>query len=343
MAFNSIEYLYFLVIAVLGYQVFPVKTRLPWLLSCSYYFYAQWNHIYLLLIIASTIIDYFCSRFLDRDEKKNKLWLFISIGSNLGVLFFFKYYGFFSDVVTDITEMLGRPYYAPMLTVLLPVGISFYTFQTMSYTIDVYRGEIKAEKNFIKFAVYVASFPQLVAGPIERASHLLPQLHNSYKLNSADLISGSRLIVWGLFKKVVIADRLSFFVESTLNTQASPHAIQVLLAGFWAIIILYADFSGYADIAVGSARMMGLHLRANFNFPYFSHNIQDFWKRWHISLHTWFLDYVYYPLGGSRVGKVIILLNIGIIFLLSGLWHGASYNFVIWAMIHAFFVTSIIG
>ncbi|MBF0199278.1 MAG: MBOAT family protein [Planctomycetes bacterium] len=338
MAFNSIEFLYFLLIAVGVHQLCRPSLRLPWLLACSYYFYAQWNHIYLWLIVLSTFIDYTCAIYIEKQKPWAKFWLGVSLCSNLGMLFFFKYYGFFSEIVLDLTTLLNRPFYTPILNVLLPVGISFYTFQTMSYSIDVYRGKIKAEKHFIKFAVYVASFPQLVAGPIERASHLLPQMDRIYRINTSDAVSGLRLIGWGLFKKVVVADRLSAYVEYVLSDHSQPHSIQVFLAGFWAIVVLYADFSGYADIAIGSARMVGLHLRDNFNFPYFSRSIQDFWKRWHMSLHSWFLDYVYFPLGGSRVPWSRLMMNIAIVFLLSGLWHGASWNFVIWAMLHAVFV-----
>lgn len=334
MAFNSIEYLVFLLIVVLGYQVLPKNFRFTWLLLGSYYFYAQWNDKYLFLIIFSTFLDYICARKVENSQRTKNFWLGISMFGNLSMLFFFKYYGFFTESAQRLSEALGRPIYFPILELILPVGISFYTLQTMSYTIDVYRGKIRSEHNFLKFAVYVANFPQLVAGPIERASDILPQMEKRYRLNPNDLISGICLITWGIFKKVVIADRLSWYVQWAFHEAGDIGNIGFLFAGILANILIYADFSAYADIAIGSARLFGFKLKANFNFPLFSSSMPDFWKRWHISLHTWFLDYVYYPIGGGRVRWSKLMLNITIVFLLSGLWHGAAWNFVFWSLFH---------
>lgn len=334
MAFNSIAYLYFLLIAAVGFQFLPFRLKMLWLVLCSYYFYAQWNHAYLILIVASTLLDYTLALAIQKKPQNKKGFLWISILANLGVLFTFKYYEFFSDIALTLSQLLDRPLYLPVLELLLPVGISFYTFQTMSYTIDVYRGKIEAEKNFLRFAAYVSCFPQLVAGPIERASHLLPQMRSFQFLTYDNLCSGLRLIIWGLFKKVVIADRLAVYVETMFHEHTNPSNWQLLTAGILANILIYADFSAYADIAIGSARLLGINLRANFYFPLFSTSMPDFWRRWHISLHKWFLDYVYWPLGGSNVTWSRWMFNICIIFLLSGLWHGANWNFVIWSIFH---------
>lgn len=334
MAFNSIEYLYFLVLVVIAYRLLPFKFGLLGLLAASYYFYACWNHNYLILIIASTLIDYGCALAIEKDGKRNRLYLGLSLLSNLGLLFAFKYFGFFSLVASQIAEILGGSLTLPALQVLLPVGISFYTFQTMSYTIDVYRGTLPAEKNFLRFALYVAFFPQLVAGPIERAGKILPQFLEKKPVSYELLSSGLKLITWGLFKKIVIADRLSMYVQWMFDQPEQHSNAALAMAGFFANILIYADFSAYADIAIGSARCLGIKLSPNFHFPLFSLHMPDFWRRWHISLHNWFLDYVYYPAGGSRVKYLKFMLNVFLIFILSGLWHGAAWNFVVWSLFH---------
>lgn len=334
MAFNSIEYLTFLIGVVVLFRCTKGSLRLCVLMLASYYFYARWNEKYLFLIIFSTFLDYFCALWIDRKQQSKKLFLMISLIGNCSMLFFFKYYGFFSDTAQHIAEILGRPLYLPILELLLPVGISFYTLQTMSYSLDVYRGKIKAEKNFLCFAVYVANFPQLVAGPIEKAGALLPQIHNPKAFNEPDVKNGSQLILWGLFKKVVVADRLAAFVEWAFDANLTHSNEIMFIAGFMANLLIYADFSAYADIAKGSAKLMGIELMNNFNFPLFSRSMPDFWKRWHVSLHQFFLDYVYFPLGGGRVNWGRRIFNIWMVFILSGLWHGAAWNFVLWSIFH---------
>lgn len=334
MAFNSLEYLIFLGIVALLFRVLPYTLGLPLLLLSSYYFYSCWNEYYLILILVSTLVDYYCAQAIESQPKKGKLFLGISLLSNLGILFTFKYYGFFNEIARDLGEILGGSLSLPAIQLLLPVGISFYTLQTLSYSIDVYRGEIKAEKNFLRFALYVCFFPQLVAGPIERAQKIIPQLFTKHTPSYEDYHEGCRLIVWGLFKKVVIADRLSIYVNWAFKHADNMDNPTLALAGFFANILIYADFSAYADIAIGSAKCLGIKLSPNFNFPLFSRSMPDFWRRWHISLHNWFIDYVYKPAGGSRVSYPSFIRNVFLIFILSGLWHGAAWNFVYWSLFH---------
>ncbi|MBF0244920.1 MAG: MBOAT family protein [Planctomycetes bacterium] len=334
MAFNSVEYLVFLALVAAVLYGLPSWAGTLWLLGASYYFYACWNSWYLALIVFSTLLDYLCALLISRRVWGRKRWLLVSLCSNLGLLFAFKYYGFFSSSALALAKILGAELYLPVLNLLLPVGISFYTLQTMSYTFDVYRGRILAETNLFRFSLFVAAFPQLVAGPIERAGDFLPQLVRRLRPSPEDLVEGARLIGWGLFKKTVVADRLSVYVQWAFADPAAHSNASLLISGFLANVLIYADFSAYADIAVGSARLLGLRLSQNFNFPLFSVSMPDFWRRWHLSLHNWFLDYVYFPLGGSRVGYGRFIANVFVIFLLSGLWHGAAWNFVIWGCFH---------
>ena len=338
MAFNSIDYLIFLLVVVSTLHRLPQKAKTFWVLLASYTFYAQWNSHYLLLIIFSTAVDYYCANRIARDKKFSRFWLGLSLVSNLGLLFTFKYLGFFSQIAQDICQLLGRPLYVQPLELLLPVGISFYTLQTLSYTLDVYRGVIQPETSWSRFASYVAFFPQLVAGPIEKAGHLCPQFKDMQGPSAADLHSGCRRILWGLLKKTVIADRLSMIVEHTFAWESTPNPTSIFIAGILANVLIYADFSAYSDIAIGSARLMGIHLRENFNFPLFSRSMPDFWKRWHISLHNFFIDYVYWPLGGRKVSWSRWMFNIAAIFIISGLWHGAAWNFVVWSIYHMILV-----
>ena len=333
MAFNSIEYLSFLLIVVLAYRILPFKIGLALLLASSYYFYSCWNQYYLILILASTLVDFFCAQKIEASSNK-KFYLCISLLSNLGILFTFKYLGFFTEITQSIVQLLGGSLELPSLQLLLPVGISFYTLQTMSYSIDVYQGKIKAEQHFIRFAIYVAFFPQLVAGPIERASKIIPQFFYKQIPTYEDYLSGIQLITWGIFKKVVIADRLSIYVSWAFNNPEQMNNSTLAMAGFLANLLIYADFSAYADIAIGSAKCLGIKLSPNFNLPMFSKNMPDFWRRWHISLHNWFIDYVYLPSGGSRVNYLKFIVNVFLIFILSGLWHGAAWNFVLWSLFH---------
>jgi D-alanyl-lipoteichoic acid acyltransferase DltB (MBOAT superfamily) len=344
MLFNSAHYLLFFPIVVIIY--FLVSKRYRWivLLAASYYFYMSWNPIYIGLIIISTIIDYLCGCAMGKidDRTKRKPYLYISLLTNLGILFSFKYFDFFIESFSQLLGLLNLDYAIPSLNVLLPVGISFYTFQTMSYSIDVYYDRIKPEKHLGIFAVFVSFFPQLVAGPIERASNLLPQFRVDTSFDIQRITSGLLLIGWGLFKKVVIADNIAILVEIVYSEPVGlPGNILILGTVLFAFQI-FCDFSGYSDIAIGSAKVLGIDLMENFRRPYYSKSVSEFWKRWHISLSSWFRDYVYIPLGGNRVIKWRWYYNLFITFLVSGLWHGANWTFVIWGALHGFYLISAI-
>ena len=302
----------------------------------------SWNPAYIILIILSTVVDYFAGLKMGStdDKSKRKKYLFASLFINLGMLFFFKYYNFFSDSFTYLLNefpVMQMGNFLPTFDLLLPVGISFYTFQTLSYTIDVYRGEKEPEKHFGIFALYVSFFPQLVAGPIERSTRLLPQFKEEYKFDYIRVTDGLKLMLWGYFKKVVVADRLAIFVNGVYNDVSGVEGIPLILATVFFAFQIYCDFSGYSDIAIGAAQIMGFDLMDNFKRPYFSKSIPEFWRRWHISLSTWFKDYVYIPLGGNRVSKLRYYANLFITFLISGLWHGAAWTFVIWGALHGFY------
>ncbi len=310
------------------------------LLLASYYFYMSWNPAYIILIISSTLIDYFASLKMSKidERKKRRIYLALSIITNLGLLFTFKYYNFFSMTANLALDKFGLFYHLPKLKVLLPVGISFYTFQTLSYTIDVYYDKIKPEKHLGIFAVYVSFFPQLVAGPIERAKNLLPQFREKYTFNYEQIRSGLLLMAWGFFKKLIIADRVAAFVDPVYADPAQYNGVESLVATYFFAFQIYCDFSGYSDIAIGAALIMGFKLMQNFRRPYFAQSVQEFWGRWHISLSTWFRDYLYIPLGGNRVSKWRWLLNLMIVFVVSGLWHGAYFTFIIWGFLHGFYL-----
>ncbi|MDW3649652.1 MAG: MBOAT family O-acyltransferase [Bacteroidia bacterium] len=301
-----------------------------------------WKPAYIILIILSTFVDYFCGlKMGSLDEKaKRKPFLYISLLSNLGLLFFFKYYGFFADSVDSFFAFMALDFTSPALDLILPMGISFYTFQTMSYSIDIYNGKLKPEKHFGIFALFVSFFPQLVAGPIERASNLLPQFGRmtEIKFNSERATRGLQQMLWGMFKKVVIADRLGVLVNSVYDQPEYFEGSSLLLATVFFSFQIYCDFSGYSDIAIGAAKIMGFDLMKNFDTPYASKTISEFWKRWHISLSTWFRDYVYIPMGGNRVVKWRWYYNLFITFLVSGLWHGANWTFVIWGALHGVYL-----
>jgi alginate O-acetyltransferase complex protein AlgI len=295
----------------------------------------SWNPLYIVLIFFSTLIDYAMALMIDRTsiQQHKRILLFCSLFSNLFLLFIFKYYHFFRENWIQLTH-----WQIPEHDWLLPVGISFYTFQTMSYTIDVYRGELKAERHFGMFALYVSFFPQLVAGPIERASHLLPQLRQVQKMDAKNFTGGLKLIAWGMFKKVVIADRLALFVNQVYQDPQQYEGLPLVIATIFFALQIYCDFSGYSDIAMGSAQMMGIDLMENFRRPYHAKNVKDFWNRWHISLSSWFRSYVYIPLGGNRVMKWRWYYNLLITFLVSGIWHGANWTFVIWGLLHGLYL-----
>ncbi len=336
MNFNSIHYALFLPLVVLAFYSMPARFRWILLLCASYYFYMCWKLEYIFLIVVSTLVDYTCAIKIDKspNQKEKKLFLTLSILCNLGILFAFKYFNFVAENLQQLFNTVNIGTQIPYFDVLLPVGISFYTFQSMSYTIDVYFGKLKPEKHFGYFALYVSFFPQLVAGPIERSTHFLPQLKKHIQFNPEMVITGLRLILWGFFKKVVIADRLAPYVNRVYDSPDKYEGFPVILAIYFFAIQIYCDFSGYTDIARGSARLLGIQLMKNFNLPYFSHSITNFWQRWHISLSTWFRDYVYIPLGGNRCSKARSYINIAIVFIVSGLWHGANWTFIVWGAMH---------
>ena len=340
MLFNSLEFIVFFPIVVAAY--FAINPRYRWilLLIASYYFYMCWNYKYIILIIFSTVIDYVAARGMYAAQKKSikQFYLFGSLISNLGLLFFFKYFNFFGENINAIFSQLNIFYNVPVYDFLLPVGISFYTFQTLSYTIDVYRESREPEYHFGKFALYVAFFPQLVAGPIERSSRLLPQFHQVFTFEYERIKNGIILMTWGFFKKVVIADRLSEYVNLVYNNPRDYGGFHDLIATFFFGSQIYCDFSGYSDIAIGSAMILGYDLMTNFRRPYLSTSIREFWSRWHISLSTWFRDYLYIPLGGNRVVKWRWYYNLFITFLISGLWHGANWTFVVWGALHGIYL-----
>lgn len=329
MLFNSIAFAIFLPIVFIVYWFLPDKYRWIVLLVASYYFYMSWNPKYIILIMAVTFISYIASLLLEKERQFNQRKT-ILVGSSIiciGLLIFFKYTNFISQSIANICGVFSVEYSPLMLNIVLPVGISFYTFQAISYIIDVYRGNIKAERHIGKYAAFVSFFPQLVAGPIERTNHLLPQIEEKHEFNYSQATYGLKLMAWGFFKKIVIADTLSKYVSAVFDSPRQFRGFSLVLATLFFSIQIYCDFSGYSDIAVGTAKLFGIDLMTNFKSPYFSCSIKEFWSRWHISLSTWFRDYVYIPLGGNRVRHK---LNLLITFLVSGLWHGANWTFVIW-------------
>lgn len=332
MLFNSVEYFLFFLIVFISYYVLPFRFRWILLLITSYVFYLAWNTNLIVLILISTITDYVAGIKIEKGKNK-KVFLYLSVLVNLGILWIFKYLDF---SILNLNYFLCPliSYQIPFVELILPMGISFYTFQTLAYTIDVYNGKIKAEKHLGYFALYVTFFPQLVAGPIERAGHLLHQLKQRVKFNPTNLKVGSTIILWGLFKKVVIADRLALFVDPVFNNPSEQNSLVLIIATVFFAFQIYCDFSAYSDIAIGSAKILGINLMKNFNSPYFSLSITEFWKRWHISLSTWFRDYVYIPLGGNRGLKWKTYYNLLLTFLISGFWHGANWTFIIWGAIH---------
>lgn len=338
MLFNSLQFLIFFPLVCIVYFVLKNnKSRIPFLLIASYYFYMNWNPAYAILILTSTLLTYLCSVFVekhDNEKRKKKLFLTISLIINFSILFVFKYFNFINESIFSIMEYIGVRWDVSNFDVLLPVGISFYTFQAVGYSIDVYRGTIKAEKNFITYALFVSFFPQLVAGPIERAKNLLPQFHEEHKFSYNNAIEGLKLMLWGFFMKVCVADTLSEYVNAVFNNVGHHNGTSLILATIFFTFQIYCDFAGYSNIAIGAAKVMGFKLMENFHYPYFSLNIKEFWRRWHISLSTWFMDYLYIPLGGNRVKYTRHLLNLMITFLVSGIWHGANWTFVLWGALH---------
>lgn len=338
MVFNSVEFLIFFPIVLALYFIGNKCKTFRWimLLLASYYFYISWNADLLYLILFTTLVSYGAALIIERSKSKGirRMWLVITLVACLGVLFFFKYFNFLSDSVVGIMNMFGANQAQFNLSLILPVGISFYTFQTLSYVIDVYKGSIKPEKHFGYYALYVSFFPQLVAGPIERPENLLPQLYGDHRPTWENTTNGLRKMAIGFFKKVVVADLIATYVNAVYNDVESATGLGVLLATVLFAVQIYCDFAGYTDIAIGCAEMMGIKLMQNFDRPYIAESIQEFWRRWHISLSSWFRDYIYFPLGGSRCSKLRNYCNIMIVFLVSGLWHGAAWTYVLWGAIH---------
>ena len=330
------QFLIFFPLAVAGYFALPQRLRWCWLLLLSYYFYMCWRPEYVVLIVGSTAVDYWAGLQMGkrRTRRSRRPFLIASLLVNLGVLFAFKYANFFSESFEALLRQFDVLVDLPGLNLLLPVGISFYTFQSLGYSIDVYRGEVRPERHFGYFALYVTYFPQLVAGPIERYSHLAPQFRETQRIEFDRIASGLALMAWGLFKKVVIADRLSAFVDTAYADPSLSSGGALLLASYAFAIQIYCDFSGYSDMAIGGARVLGHDLRPNFRTPYLATSISDFWRRWHISLSTWFRDYVYIPLGGGRGPMRTVIIAVMATFLVSGLWHGANWTFVLWGAFH---------
>jgi alginate O-acetyltransferase complex protein AlgI len=341
MLFNSISFAVFLPVVFFLYW-FVTKRNLTLqnilLLVSSYFFYACWDWRFLFLLIFSTALDYYSGIKIAETEKMRKFWLWLSIGINLGFLGIFKYYNFFASSFADSLTLLGIKTHLGALHIILPVGISFYTFHGLSYIIDIYKRRILPEKNFIDYAVFVSFFPLLVAGPIERATHLLPQIQKKREFSYHKAIDGVRQILWGLFKKVVIADNCAELANVIFTNHIHHSGSTLVLGAVFFAFQIYCDFSGYSDIALGTARLFGIELLRNFAYPYFSRDIAEFWRRWHISLSTWFKDYLYIPLGGSKVETWKKVRNTFIIFIVSGFWHGANWTFIVWGLLNALFI-----
>lgn len=342
MFFNSLHFAAFLPIVFLLYW-FVFNKNKSWqnslLIIASYYFYACWDWRFLFLLVFSTLLDYFSGIQIEKSKsvKESKFWFWLSIIINLGFLGVFKYYNFFATSFTELINGFGFQVNPLLIKVILPVGISFYTFHGLSYVIDIYYKRIKAETNFIDYSLFVSYFPLLVAGPIERATHLLPQVKVKREFNFQKAKEGVHQIIWGLVKKVVIADSCAMYANEVFNNQEQMNSLSLVLGAIYFAFQIYGDFSGYSDIALGTSKLFGIDLLKNFNFPYFSRDIAEFWRRWHISLSSWFRDYLYIPLGGSKGGKWMQVRNTFIIFLVSGFWHGANWTFIAWGLINAIY------
>lgn len=347
MLFNSIQFIIFLPIVLLVYYIIPDRIKYLWLLAASYYFYMCWNAKYAILILLSTIITYLSGLLLDSLRTKSdinpscktlrRIVVLLCVLSNLSILFFFKYTNFVLNLTEYVFNQIGITLNVPVFDVLLPVGISFYTFQALGYTIDVYRGEIYAEKSFFRYALFVSFFPQLVAGPIERSKNLLKQLSTPHKFSFDNFREGVLLMLWGYFLKLVIADRVAIFVDNVYGYYYRFSGYYIIVATILFAFQIYCDFAGYSIIAMGSAKILGIQLMENFNTPYLATSVSDFWRRWHISLTSWFKDYLYIPLGGNRKGKCRKYINKFVVFCVSGLWHGASISFIIWGALNGLY------
>lgn len=337
MLFNSFEFLLFFPTVCIIYYLLPsLKLRNMFLLLASYYFYMSWKPIYAILILGSTIITYLCALYVDSNKSHNlrKWTMIISLFINFGILFLFKYYNFINDSMFALMESIGLNWRVPNLDLLLPVGVSFYTFQAVGYTIDVYKGKINAERDFLTYSLFIAFFPLLVAGPIERATNMLPQFHVKHKFKYENAVEGVKLMIWGFFMKLCVGDVLCEYVDAVYNNIPEHGGASLILASLFFTFQIYCDFGGYSNIAIGAAKIMGYNAMENFHRPYFANSTKTFWQRWHISLSSWFADYVYIPLGGNRVKYVRHLFNLMVTFIVSGIWHGANWTFVLWGALH---------
>jgi D-alanyl-lipoteichoic acid acyltransferase DltB (MBOAT superfamily) len=335
MLFNSLHFLIFFPVVTLLYFLLPYRWRVPMLLAASCYFYMALIPVYILILFFVIVVDYFAGMLIENAEGHNRrLFLLASLTANIGVLGFFKYFNFLNTNISEVSQLWGGQPFFSNLNIILPIGLSFHTFQSISYTVEVYRGNHKAERNLSVFALYVLFYPQLVAGPIERPQNLLHQFYEKHDFDYRRVTDGLKLMAWGMFKKVVIADRLGVAVNMVYENPTDYSGLPLIIATYFFAIQIYCDFSGYSDIAIGAAQVMGFRLMDNFNRPYHSKSISEFWKRWHISLSTWFRDYLYLPLGGNRVGKRRWHFNLFFVFIVSGLWHGAAWTFVIWGALH---------
>ena len=340
MLFNSMQFLFFFAVVVAVYFTIPYHLRWVLLLGASYYFYISWKPAYIILIIITTLITYYAGIRMGKigTKSRRKEILILSLFFNLGFLFVFKYYNFFNDSLRVIFQHYNLFYGSPALNVVLPIGISFYTFKNLSYTIDVYRGDQSPEKHLGYLALYVAFFPQLLAGPIERATRFLPQLYERFGFDYQRVTKGLKLMLWGLFQKMVIADNLAPLVDSVYNDPTHHSGVGLVLATLCFGFQIYCDFAGYSDMAIGAAQVMGFTTMDNFNRPYFSKSIPEFWRRWHISLSTWFRDYLYIPMGGNRVSLPRWYFNLFVVLLICGLWHGANWTFIVWGGLHGIYL-----
>ncbi len=339
MLFNSLQFCFFFPIVTLIYFLLPHRFRWAWLLAASCWFYMAFIPVYILILCFTIVVDYFSAILIEQSRgPRRKQFLVASLGANVGVLVFFKYINFLNGNLSGLAHWLHWNYPIGALRILLPIGLSFHTFQSMAYTIEVYRGRQKAERHFGQVALYVLFYPQLVAGPIERPHHMLPQLHERHSFDGDRAADGLRIMLWGCFKKMVIADRLAHLVNPVFNHPADYPGPLLLLATIAFAYQIYCDFSGYSDIAIGAAKVMGFRLMMNFDRPYSARSVSEFWRRWHISLSTWFRDYLYIPLGGNRVPRARWFLNLLITFLVSGMWHGANWTFAVWGGLHGLYL-----
>jgi len=340
MLFNSIGFAIFFPVVTAVFFFLPQRWRVHWLLAASCFFYMAFIPAYILILVVTILIDYLAGIYLERveDPKKRKVLLWVSIVSTCTVLFIFKYFDFFTGSFVGVAGLLGWQLPRSVVSIILPIGLSFHTFQSLSYVVEVYWRKQKAERNFVVYATYVMFFPQLVAGPIERPQNLLHQFREWHAFHYLDVTSGLKRMAWGFFKKLVVADRLALYVNDVYSAPRSHNGVQLTLATFFFAYQIYCDFSGYSDIAIGAAQVLGFRLMENFKTPYYSLSVSEFWRRWHISLSTWFKDYLYIPLGGNRVSKRRHVVNLLITFGLSGLWHGANWTYVLWGLLNGMYL-----